>query len=80
MSRSFETFMIPYLKFTDFDAKAEFKYNFYTSDEVINENANTLNSSNLYEISLFRRLTSAGVFPRETRLISSARGVPAASS
>lgn len=80
MSRSFETFMIPYLKFTDFDAKAEFKYSFYTSDEVINENANTLNSSNLYEISLFRRLTSAGVFPRETRLISSARGVPAASS
>jgi hypothetical protein len=80
MSKSFETFMIPYLKFTDFDSKAEFSYGFYTSDELINENANTLNSSNLYEISLFRRLTSSGIFPREVRLLANARGVPAAES
>lgn len=66
---SYESFMIPLLKFSEVRAeRARFEYGYYTSDEYLNENSETLNSSNLYEKNLFARLTGAGKFPRQIRI------------
>ena len=68
MARSFESFMIPYANFVGPNVTARFIYNYYTSDEYISENSEVINTSNRYEISLFNRLTSAGLFPRQVSI------------
>jgi hypothetical protein len=61
--------MVPLLKFSEVRReRAQFQYGYYTSDEYLNEDAETLNSSNLYEKSLYRRLTGAGKFPRQVKI------------
>jgi len=74
---SYESFMIPLLKFSEVRReRAQFQYGYYTSDEYLNENSETLNSSNLYEKSLFNRLTGAGKFPRQVKITGECQVLP----